>query len=85
MRARLRVRVHGGHGWIVLAAFVLAWDLRAPETLSTAFSRAPRAVQVLATGLTVAHLLDVLPDRCDPFHLLGRSVRRGTVLEVERV
>lgn len=71
----------GGWGWIGLAAYVGIWDAFAGETLSGAFGRAvehpvKRWLVTLGVALTVAHLYKTLPDSADPFHHIGRLIRR---------
>lgn len=64
-------------GWLGLAAYVAAWDLLAPETLSQGFEDAwrhpKRRWQVVAAWVFItAHLFVVLPPRLDPLRKLGR-------------
>lgn len=65
----------GTWGWIGLAAYVVAWDLAAPESLTHAFERGRTheigKVAVLgATAVTVAHLIgNIIPREYDPFYL----------------
>ena len=61
--------------WGVLATGVAAYDVLCPqgETLSEGVDRAleTRSGRVLAIGavaLTAAHLINLLPERVDPFH-----------------
>src|SRR5437870_737993 len=59
---------HAGHGWGVLAAFVVAWDVKAPETLSSGFNRHRKHPLVVIGWLTLtSHLFGLIPPRCDPF------------------
>lgn len=69
----------GTVGWGLIAGFVLAWDLAAPETLSSAVDRAletdtGRLLAVGAVAVTGAHLLNMLPERHDPFVLAFRAL-----------
>lgn len=62
----------GTYGWIGLAAGVAAFDYLSPETLSHAVDRAlERPVgKYLAIGsmaIVGAHLLNLLPEKIDPF------------------
>lgn len=62
----------GTTGWAILGGFVLAWDVFARETLSSAVDRAlerpvGRYVAIGSVALTGAHLLNLLPERYDPF------------------
>lgn len=76
----------GTAGWLGLAAAVVAWDLLAPETLSSAFRRSRtgpvrRVVIGAAWAVLTAHLFEVFPPEHDPLHIFmthGRLVvRRG--------
>lgn len=63
---------HGTYGWAILAGFVIAWDVLAPETLSGAVDRAlehpvGKYAAIGGVAVTGAHLLNVLPERIDPF------------------
>lgn len=67
-------------GWLGLAAYVAAWDLLAPETLSVGFADAVhhprRRWQVLAAwAFITAHLFCVLPPQVDPLRNLTRRSR----------
>lgn len=73
---------HGTVGWGLLAAGVLAWDIFAPETLSSAVDRAlehPRGRYAAIGGVAVtsAHLLNLLPERYDPFVRLFDVVNKA--------
>lgn len=83
----------GTIGWGLLAGYVLAWDILAPETLSSAADRALEhpAMKYVAYGIgavTVAHVFNVFDElgleRYDPFlrgfELLD-SVRQVTAIE----
>lgn len=62
----------GTMGWAMIGAFVIAWDIMAPETLSGAVDRAldhpiGRIAAIGGVAVTGAHLLNLLPDQYDPF------------------
>lgn len=62
----------GTLGWGIVAGFVVAWDVLAPETLSHAVDRAlerpiGKYAAIGAVAVTGAHLLNVLPESIDPF------------------
>lgn len=64
-------------GWLGLAAYVVAWDLLADETLSQGFADAwrhpRRRWQVLAAwAFITAHLFCALPAPLDPLRNLTR-------------
>lgn len=66
--------------WLVLGAFVAAYDMLAPEgeTLSEGVDRALERHPLLTTaaiGATALHLLNVLRPERDPIHLLAETVR----------
>jgi hypothetical protein len=63
------------NGWLGLAAGVIAFEVACPqgETLSEGVDRALehptlRYAAIGAVALTAVHLLNVLPERRDPFH-----------------
>jgi hypothetical protein len=63
----------GTIGWACIGAFVLAWDILAPESLTHAFSRGvenphTRPFVLGALAVTAAHLVDAIPHRYDPFY-----------------
>lgn len=65
-------------GWAAIGAGVLAWDLMAPETLSEAVDRSlkkHRTTTVLAVSATALHLLNLIPERVDPIHQIGKRAR----------
>lgn len=71
----------GSIGWLGIAAGVLAFDVLAEESLSSAFSRGtenPRTRPFVlgALGITALHLLDVLPPAIDPIDTAVRLARR---------
>ena len=73
----------GGYGWLALGAGVLAYDILANETLSNSFRRGieseNKAVRAGVYGLgalTVAHLLDVVPERVDPIDNIASGLGR---------
>jgi len=62
----------GTIGWGCIGAFVLAWDVFAPETLSGAVDRAlehktGKYLAIGAVAVTGAHLLNLIPEEIDPF------------------
>lgn len=80
-----RIARSGNTGWVLLLAFVFAWDyghMKHGESLSGAFGRATKhpvgrwPVTVAWLVLTL-HLYARLPKRLDPFHQLARLVTRG--------
>lgn len=58
----------GTVGIIGLAAYVAAWDLSAPETITHAFKRYHVAARVGIVAVTGAHLLGLIPREYDPFY-----------------
>lgn len=61
--------------WIGLGAYVAGYDILAPkgETLSEGVDRALehptlRYAAIVGIGVTAAHLVNVLPEKYDPFH-----------------
>jgi hypothetical protein len=73
----------GTYGWMALGAFVAAWDVFAPETLSNAIDRAIERpggrIAVIGTiAITAAHLLNILPEEIDPYNRLGDLSNRLT-------
>jgi hypothetical protein len=78
----------GTVGWALLGAGVVAWDIFAPETLSSAVDRAlehktMRYVAIGGVALVGAHLLNIFPEEHDPIILMNefllsiRDERRG--------
>jgi len=62
----------GTVGWACIGAFVVAWDVYAPETLSGAVDRAlehpvGKYAAIGGVAVTGAHLLNLLPEQVDPF------------------
>jgi len=57
----------GASGWALLVIGVVAWNVTAPEDelMSDSFRRGGPVV-IGVWGLLTAHLLGVLPPRCDP-------------------
>lgn len=60
----------GTVGWIGLSAYVLAWDILAPETLSGAVDRAlehktAKYVAWAVGGVVTAHLFNLIPEEYD--------------------
>lgn len=81
------MRVRGAAGWGCIAAFTVAFDVLAEQTLSDAYKNARehensliRAATIGGLAVTAFHLLDVIPEKVDPFdrsistlrHCLGR-------------
>lgn len=65
----------GTLGWAAIGAAVLAWDVLAPETLTSAFRRGAenghtRPLVIGALGVSAAHLMGLIPERADPFCLV---------------
>ena len=62
-----------GKAWAGLAVGVLAYEVLAPdgelmsEGVDRALERHP-LITTLAIGATALHLLNILPERIDPFH-----------------
>lgn len=73
---------HGGFGWVLTAAGIIAWDLAAPsgEMLSERFRAGVRSHPGAAVAIGAAwavvtlHLFEALPKRADPLHAI-RVVR----------
>ena len=69
----------GGVSWALLSGAILALEFR-QETLSNALARfrernaATKAITTAAIGTTALHLLDLLPDRIDPFDRIYNCV-----------
>lgn len=68
-----RHNAHAGFGWLAVVALVGAWDLLNLRSLSS-FARAHRSITAVIGGVTLAHLLDVLPDGLDPFDILADRI-----------
>ena len=71
----------GTIGWAGLAAYVIAWDILAPETLSSAVDRAldHNVMKYLAFatgGIISAHLFNIVPERYDPIQQSANFVAR---------
>lgn len=74
----------GTTGWVLLASFVVGWDIGVAlrgggETLSSSFRRAllhPKArwPVIVAWGITTAHLFGRLPRNLDPFYFVARKL-----------
>jgi hypothetical protein len=78
--------MRGDAGWLLIGAMVVAWDLTAPETLSTAFRRArsgpiSSTVLIVTWGCLTAHLFQVIPDQADPLQALLITARRSVKRE----
>lgn len=66
----------GSLGWLALGAGVVLWDATAEESLTHAFGRGmenaiSRHAVLAALGVTVAHLLDLIPHSLDPFYRIA--------------
>lgn len=70
-----RTDVHASIGWLAIGALVAVWDVTNRRSLSSYAHAHPRATAVLG-GVTLAHLLDVLPDWVDPFDLVALHLIR---------
>jgi hypothetical protein len=71
----------GTIGWGLLAAYVIAWDVLAPETLSHAVDRAldHKAMKYVAWGvggIVSGHLFNVIPEKLDPIQQGANYVGR---------
>lgn len=64
-----------GFGWLAVGAVVAAWDLANQRSLSSAAQRR-RAVTLVVGGVTLAHLLGILPESVDPFRHVAVRVRK---------
>lgn len=69
----------GTIGWVGLAAYVIAWDILAPETLSSAVDRALEhpSMKYVAWGIggvVSGHLFNVIPPALDPIQRVGDYV-----------
>lgn len=67
----------GNLGWLGIAAFVALFDATQSESLTHAFQRGvedsrSRPFVLAALGVTVLHLLDVIPHDSDPFYIVAR-------------
>lgn len=68
-------------GWVAIAIYVAIHDFAAPdgEMLSEGVDRGlekhPSLIYA-AIGVTAAHLLNLLPDRVDPYQLVGLNLRK---------
>ena len=61
----------GTYGWLGLAAYVIAFDVLAPETLSSAADRAlehdyMKWVAWAAGGIVTGHVFNIIPEQIDP-------------------
>jgi hypothetical protein len=74
----MRGELSAGKAWAGIAAGVIAYELAAPEgeLLSEGVDRAmehsslARAAVYAAIGCTALHLINMIPERVDPFHQL---------------
>lgn len=62
-------------GWLALGLLVGAWDMANARSLSSLAQRR-WPVTLVVGGVTLAHLLGILPDRVDPFAHVARRVRQ---------
>jgi hypothetical protein len=60
-------------GWIGIAALVGMWDLVNNRSL-TSFARRHKVGTAIIGGITLAHLLGLLPDMLDPFWWVAEIV-----------
>lgn len=72
-----RTRIRAGHLWIALASFITALEVIAPdgELLSEGVDRGLEQHPLLVRAaiiVTAAHLLNLLPEKVDPFARLPR-------------
>jgi hypothetical protein len=62
------------YAWIATVVGVVAWDIFADETMSSAMDRylesKARHVAIGLVVLTGAHLLNIIPEQYDPFKLI---------------
>lgn len=67
------------HAWFGLGVGVATFDLLCPEgqTLSEAFRRQPRVLQIGEIALLAGHLLDIAPNY-DPIHKFHKTIKRGS-------
>jgi hypothetical protein len=80
--AKMPFHQSGTTGWVMVAAGVIAWDLLAQETMSSAVHRACSTPQgtvlfIAGWGILTAHLLAVLPEKADPLMILLKAVKAG--------
>lgn len=77
MRDRLKAR----DAWIFLGSMILAYETFCPpgellsEGVDRALLRSPRATR-LAVTITALHLLNLIPERVDPYHQFAKVCRR---------
>jgi len=69
----------GTVGWGLLVGGVIAWDVFANETLSSAYDRymeqpIKRVIAIGAVAITGAHLLNLTPPKFDPIQRAGDYV-----------
>lgn len=74
----------GSYGWALLGAGVLAWDVFAPQTLSSAYDRylehpVKRVLAVGAVAVTASHLLNLLPEQYDPIQIINNRLAESVV------
>lgn len=71
----MREHLTAGRNWAITAGVIAALEIACPdgETLSEGVDRAlerpfTRYAAVAGIGITAAHLLNVIPEKYDPFH-----------------
>lgn len=76
----VRPEITARRAWLGLGALILAYELAAPEgeLLSESVDRGLQSHKMLVVGsvcLTAAHLLNVLPNKIDPFHQIIKAIK----------
>lgn len=71
----------GAYGWAILAAYVIAFDILAPETLSSAADRAlnhdyMKWVAWGVGGVVAGHVFNLFPEQYDPIQRGAEFVSR---------
>lgn len=72
----------GTLGWIALTGAIIAWDVKAKETLSGAIDRGLehdylKYVIPPVIGTVALHLLNVFPDKYDPVLISAELVKKA--------
>lgn len=81
MAAAVRRHLTGERAWCALVTLVAGYEFAAPEgqLLSHAvdrwLQRHPVATYA-AVAVTAAHLVNLIPEACDPYRHLGRAAQR---------
>jgi len=75
-------RINAARAWSALAAAVIAYEVLAPEgqLLSEGVDRALLKYPTLTRigiALVACHLVNAIPDRYDPLHLIAVHTRKG--------